>query len=163
MSLIVARHRTGHQGGITEAGQRDDAVRTEIRTFILPDEDNSDRMQEISSFLRTVEVQRIDTAYAGGAWRILVLYHDLRSQEESAQIRSAIAQALQNWRVKAAQKSGDDPRTLLPDSLVAEIAAKAPTTLIELANLLPGKDAPSARHGAAIVDVVKETMSLLAD
>ena len=62
---------------------------TEIRTFIIPDAD-AEAQSYLSGFLRTVEVQRIDTAYKDGAWRVLVLYQDLKRKEESQQIEAAI-------------------------------------------------------------------------
>ncbi|MBP2301424.1 HRDC domain-containing protein [Azospirillum picis] len=136
---------------------------TEIRTFIIPDATAEEGQAQLSSFLRTVEVQRIDTAYADGAWRVLVLFTDLRRKEESLQIEAAIAAALNGWRDKAAAQAGQPREAMLSDDVVSEIARFAPTTEHELSIILGARGQTAAPHGAEIVQVVRSTLDLLID
>lgn len=136
---------------------------TEIRTFILTDGTGSAENDDLSSFLRTVEVQRVDTAYADGAWRILVLYQDLKRKEESAQIESAIVGALNTWRDRVAARSGISRDAVLPDEIVVEIARYAPTTEHELAVIISGRGFDVGQHGAEIVQVVRQMLEDLID
>ncbi len=136
---------------------------TEIRTFIIPDANADEAQDRLSSFLRTVEVQRIDTAYAGDGWRVLVLYADLRRKEESQQIEAAIAAALNGWRDRVAAGVGVTRDVILPDDLVQEIARFAPTTEHELSIIVGGRDLPVPLQGAEIVQVVRSTLDLLID
>ncbi len=99
---------------------------TEIRTFTIPDIDAEEAQAHLSSFLRTVEVQRIDTAYAVDGWRVLVLFTDLKRKEESQQIEAAIAAALNGWRDRTAARSGTTRDAVLADDLVQEIARIRP-------------------------------------
>lgn len=131
---------------------------TEIRTFRIPDLDAEGAQTELSAFLRTVEVERIDTAYADGAWRILVLFQDLRRKEESLQIETAIAAALNGWRDRIAAREGLARDAVLPDDLVSEIARFAPTTEHELNVLAGSRDLDIGPHGAEIVGVVRSTL-----
>lgn len=136
---------------------------SEIRTFQIPDEEPEEAQHALSSFLRTVEVQRIDTAYAAGAWRVLVLYQDLRRKEESLQIETAIVDALNSWRDRTAARQGIPRDAVLPDDLVPEIARFAPTTDRELSVIIGTREFDSGSHGAEIVQVVRSTLEDLVD
>lgn len=136
---------------------------TEIRTFRIPDADAEPAQAELSAFLRTVEVERIDTAYADGAWRVLVLFQDLRRKEESLQIETAIAAALNGWRERIAARDGVERHKVLPDELIPEIARYAPTTEHELTVLVGSRDVDVGPHGAEIVGVVRSTLEDLID
>ena len=135
----------------------------EIRTFRIPDTDAEPAQAELSAFLRTIQVERIDTAYADGAWRVLVLFQDLRRKEESLQIETAIAAALNGWRDRVAAREGLARDAVLPDELVPEIARFAPTTEHELTVLVGSRDLEIGPHGAEIVGVVRSTLEDLID
>ncbi|WP_448188287.1 HRDC domain-containing protein [Azospirillum sp. sgz301742] len=135
----------------------------EIRTFRIPDLEAEAAQAELSAFLRTVEVERIDTAYADGAWRVLVLFQDLRRKEESLQIETAIAAALNGWRDRIAAREGLARDAVLPDELVSEIARFAPTTEHELNVLVGSRGLDVSPHGAEIVGVVRGTLEDLID
>lgn len=130
----------------------------EIRTFIIPDEHSDDVREKLAQFLRTVEVQRIDTAYADGAWRVLVLFQDLRHKEEAKQIETAIVAALNAWRDRAAVRDGVPPDHVLPDAATPEIARFAPTTEHELSIIAASAGIENARYGGEIVQVVRSTL-----
>lgn len=136
---------------------------TEIRTFDIPDAEREPAQNFLSNFLRTVEVQRIDTAYADGAWRVLVLYQDLRRKEESAQIESAIVGALGSWRNRVAKRDGVSPESILPEDLLPEIARFAPTTERELSVIVGAAGFDPSGHGAEIVGIVRSTLEDLVD
>lgn len=136
---------------------------TEVRTFIIPDAHADEAQVNLSSFLRTVEVSRIDTAYADGAWRVLVLFQDLKRKEESQQIEAAIGAALNGWRDKVAKAAGVGREAILADDLVTEIARFAPTTEHELAIIIGARDLPVGQYGGEIVQVVRSTLDLLID
>ncbi|HYH19409.1 MAG TPA: HRDC domain-containing protein [Azospirillum sp.] len=136
---------------------------TEIRTFQIPDATREEAQTMLSAFLRTVEVQRIDTAYADGAWRILVLYQDLRRKEEALQIETAIAAALNLWRDRVAARDGLSRDSVLPDELVPEIARFAPTTEHELSIIVGTRDFDLGARGGEIVQVVRSTLDELID
>ncbi|MGQ9365705.1 HRDC domain-containing protein [Azospirillum sp. ST 5-10] len=136
---------------------------TEIRTFQIPDATREEAQGVLSAFLRTVEVQRIDTAYADGAWQVLVLFQDLRRKEESRQIESAIIGALNAWRERVAHRTDTTRDAVLPDELVPEIARFAPTTERELSVIVGTRDMGVGQHGAEIVQVVRSTLDELID
>lgn len=136
---------------------------TEIRTFQIPDATREEAQAMLSAFLRTVEVQRIDTAYADGAWRILVLYQDLRRKEEALQIETAIAAALNLWRDRVAARDGLSRDSVLPDELVPEIARFAPTTEHELSIIVGTRDFDLGNRGGEIVQAVRSTLDELID
>lgn len=136
---------------------------TEIRTFQIPDAERDEAQAVIGAFLRTVEVERIDTAYADGAWRVLILFQDLKRKEESIQIETAIVRALESWRDQAAQRNGVARETVLPDELLPEIARFAPTTERELSVIIGTRNAEVGTHGADIVHVVRSTLEELVD
>jgi hypothetical protein len=71
---------------------------SEIRTFKIRDAAVHEDELALGEFLRTVDVARIETTYAGDAWHILVMFEELRKREETAQIQSAIVAALNHWR-----------------------------------------------------------------
>lgn len=136
---------------------------TEIRTFTIPDASAEEAQEHLSAFLRTVEVQRIDTAYVDGGWRVLVLFQDLRRKEESLQIETAIVAALNGWRDRAAAREGIARDTILPDELMPEIARFAPTTERELSVIVGARDLDVGHYGAEIVQVVRATLDELID
>lgn len=136
---------------------------TEIRTFQIPDATREEAQAALSAFLRTVEVQRIDTAYADGAWRILVLYQDLRRKEEALQIETAIAAALNLWRDRVAARDGVPRESVLPDELVPDIARFAPTTEHELSIIVGTRGFDPGPHGGEIVQAVRSTLDELID
>lgn len=136
---------------------------TEIRTFTIPDASADEAQGHLSSFLRTVEVQRIDTAYADGGWRVLVLYKDLKRKEESLQIEAAINAALNGWRDRTATREGLARDAVLPDELVPEIARFAPTTERELSIIVGARDLGVGQYGGEIVQVVRATLDELID
>lgn len=135
----------------------------EIRTFIIPDEHSDEAREKLAHFLRSVEVKRIDTAYADGAWRVLVLFQDMRHKEEAKQIESAIIAALNGWRERAALRDGLTPDAVLPEAAAPEIARFAPTTEHELSILAASNGIEAARYGAEIVQVVRSTLEDLID
>jgi len=129
----------------------------ELRTFSIRDAATEEDEQQIAGFLRTVEVERIDTAYADGGWRVLVHYRDLRRREEQAQIESAIQAALNNWRGDVARSQGISRDEVLSNTLLAEVARFAPTTEVELSVIASSLGESTHKHGAAIVAVVRQT------
>jgi len=135
----------------------------EIRTFAIRDAAAEEDEGRLASFLRTVEVDRIDTAYADGAWRVLVQYRDLRRKEERAQIETAIQAALNSWRAEVARNTGLEKDAVLPAALLSEIARYAPTTEIELAVIGNSIGVSTRERGAEIVRVVRQTMEDLTD
>lgn len=136
---------------------------TEVRTFTIPDAQADEAQANLSAFLRTVEVHRIDTAYSDGAWRVLVLFQDLKRKEESQQIEAAIGAALNSWRDRVAKANGVGRDAVLADDLVMEIARFAPTTEHELSIIIGARDLPIGQHGGEIVQVVRSTLDLLID
>ena len=131
---------------------------TDIRSFVLPDTGGETEREKLIHFLRSVEVSRIDTAYAEGGWHILVIYEELRQREESAQIKSAILGALIGWRNGIAATTGSLAEEVLPEELADEIAHYAPTTVHELSVLVQDRGWPTGLHGAEVVQVVRETL-----
>ncbi len=137
----------------------------EIRTFFLPDaEDDSARAcQELTDFMRAVEIDRIDTAHAGDGWRLLVIYRPLKAREERAQIKTAIHAALIGWREKTITSTGADRPTVLPDDLAGEIATYAPTTVRELSVIVGDRPWALESFGRDVVQVVRATLDELID
>lgn len=135
----------------------------EVRTFILPDENTEQARHDIAAFLRSVVVERIDTAYAEGAWRVLVLFEDARRKEESEQIESAIRDTLLSWRDREVTRSGSSREEICPDPLLDEIAHYAPTTERELTTIASSHGVDVSRHGAAMVLEVKKMLDALID
>ncbi|WP_207476582.1 HRDC domain-containing protein [Arenibaculum pallidiluteum] len=133
-------------------------MKGEVRTFKIRDSATQEDEEHLAGFLRTVEVKRIETAYAEGAWHILVVFEDLRRREESAQIRSAILESLSNWRNRTAQDMGFARDALMPDAALQEIARYAPTTEVELSVIAGSLGLNLAEHGAALVQVVRQTL-----
>jgi ribonuclease D len=93
---------------------------SEIRTFKIRDAAVHEDELALGEFLRTVDVVRIETTYAGGAWHILVMFEELRKREETAQIQSAIVAALNNWRAQAAAAHNIEREAVMPSSAVQE-------------------------------------------
>ncbi|QJE73565.1 aldolase [Aerophototrophica crusticola] len=133
----------------------------EIRTFSIRDAASEEDEGRLAAFLRTVEVERIDTAYADGGWRVLVHFRDLRRKEERAQIETAIQAALNLWRADMARNLGIDREAVLPSALVSEVARYAPTTEIELSVIANAVGVNVRERGADIVRVVRQTMEEL--
>ncbi len=134
---------------------------SEVRTFVIPDDSPEIARGEVADFLRSVVVHRIDTAYADGAWRVLVLHEDARRKEESEQIESAIKGALVVWRDRLAARDGIPRETVLPEALLSEIAHYAPTTERELATIASSRNFDISSYGAAIVLEVKKMLDAL--
>jgi len=133
----------------------------EIRTFAIRDESAEEDEKRLAAFLGTVDCDRIDTAYADGAWRVLVHFRDLRRKEERAQIETAIMHALNSWRAEVARNHGLEKDAILPGALLSEIARYAPTTEIELAVIGNAIGVSTRERGADIVRVVRQTMDEL--
>ena len=134
---------------------------TEVRTFVIPDDNPDTARLEVAGFLRAVVVERIDTAYANGAWHVLVLHQDARRKEESEQIESAIKDALAGWRDRLAAREGVSRDSILADDLLAEIAHYAPTTERELATIASAQGFDVSSYGATIVLEVKKMLDAL--
>ncbi|MFV3073845.1 HRDC domain-containing protein [Niveispirillum fermenti] len=130
----------------------------ELRTFTIRDASAEDDEHRVANFLRTVEVERIDTAYAGESWRILVHYRDLRRKEEQAQIETAIQAELNLWRSEVARNLAVDREEVMSNHLLAEVARYAPTTEIELSVIVSSLGEDAHKRGAEIVRVVRRTM-----
>lgn len=133
----------------------------DIRTFKIRDSHVREDEATLKEFLRTVEVQRIESAFSDGAWHILVLYEELRRREEIRQIQSAIIGALNAWRTQAAADFGLMRADVLPDQAVSEIARYAPTTEVELGVIAGTLGLDLTRHGSSIVQVVRQTLDEL--
>ena len=136
---------------------------TEVRTFFIPDQDARDIEAEVAAFLRSIEVRRIDSAYADGGWRLLVLFEDLRHKEESAQIESTILTALGGWRERKVKRDKLTRDQVLPDELMAEVAHFAPSTERELQVIASGKGFDLGANASEIVQVVRDTLNALVD
>ena len=134
---------------------------SEVRTFVIPDGASDQAQHDIAGFLRSVVVDRIDTAYADGAWHVLVLFQDARRKEESEQIESAIRGALVTWRDREAVGSGVPREEVATDALLDEIAHYAPTTERELLSIASAQNIDVGFHGAAIVLEVKKMLDAL--
>ncbi|CAK0776075.1 Aldolase [uncultured Gammaproteobacteria bacterium] len=136
---------------------------TEVRTFFIPDQNAHDIETEVAAFLRSIEVRRIDSAYADGGWRLLVLFEDLRHKEESAQIESVILTALNGWRKRRAIRSKLLQEQVLPDDLMAAVAHFAPSTERELQTIAGGKGFNLDADASEIVQVIRDTLNALVD
>ncbi|NBC34547.1 MAG: aldolase [Alphaproteobacteria bacterium] len=142
----------------------------QVRTFRIrnsaagssaPETGGADDERAVSAFLRAVEVDRVETAYAEGAWHLLVLYRDRKDQEEAAQIASAVAAALRDWRALAAAREGLPATALLSDALLEKVALAVPTTTIELAELQDGDRRDPGPFATEIVQVVRHALAEL--
>lgn len=122
-----------------------------------PAEDES----AVSTFLRSVQVERVETAFAEGAWHLLVVYRDRKDQEEAAQIASAVAAALRDWRHSAAARETMDASAVLSDALLEKVALAVPTTTIELAELQDGSRREPGPFASEIVQVVRRALAEL--
>ncbi len=133
-----------------------------VRSFEIPGGDARDVSETaVAAFLSSVEVERIETAYDDGAWRLLILFRDRREQEEAAQIAQAVTSALKHWRDRVARTAGVDPVGILDDEVLGAIARYVPTTTLEL-NIVLGSAAESiSQHHEEIVSVVRDTLGEL--
>jgi ribonuclease D len=134
---------------------------SEIRTFKIRNAAVQEDELALGEFLRTVDVARIETTYAGDAWHILVMFEELRKREETAQIQSAIVAALNHWRTQAASAHNIEREAVMPSAAVQEIARYAPTTEIELTVVGNALGIDMSVFGAAIVHVVRQTLEEL--
>jgi ribonuclease D len=134
---------------------------SEIRTFKIRDAAVHEDELALGEFLRTVDVARFETTYAGNAWHILVMYEELRKREETAQIQSAIVAALNHWRAQAAAAHNIEREAVMPSAAVQEIARYAPTTEIELTVVGNALGIDTSVFGGAIVQVVRQTLEEL--
>lgn len=135
-----------------------DIMNLELRTFTIRDAAAEEDELRVANFLRTVEVERIDTAFAEGGWRLLVHYRDLRRKEEQAQIETAIQQALNGWRSEVARNLGIDREEVMSNHLLGEVARYAPTTEVELSVIISSLGEEAHTRGSEIVRVVRQTM-----
>lgn len=133
-----------------------------IKTFVIRDQNAEADELQLTSFVGSVDVVRMETCYDNGAWRVFVMYNDLRHREEQAQIESALLGALTSWRKATAQAAGVDSIALLSDGALLEISRAAPTTAIELTSLPELKGVDLHKHAPAIVQVVRQTLDDLA-
>lgn len=133
-----------------------------VRTFEIREGEEAEEDEErVSTFLRAAAVERIETAFADRRWRLLILYNDQKDKEESAQIASAIAAALKQWRRSAAQRGSIQPGEVLSDEAVTTIAQCVPTTPLEL-RLVLGRDTTAAEpYQTEIVQIVRQTLDAL--
>ena len=134
-----------------------------VRTFVIADDDPLAGEGAVSDFLAQVQADRIDTAYAPGGWRVLIVYTDPRRAEEAEQIASVIAANLRAWRDQLAAASRRDPQEVLPEDLLTKIAQYVPTTTLELRVVLSAHEAGEAlrRHDEEIVHIVRQTLDEL--
>lgn len=135
-----------------------DIMNLELRTFTIRDAAAEEDELRVANFLRTVEVERIDTAYVEGGWRLLVHYRDLRRKEEQAQIETAIQQALNSWRSEVGRNLGVDREEVMSNHLLGEVARYAPTTEVELSVIVSSLGEDTHARGSEIVRVVRQTM-----
>ena len=131
-----------------------------VRTFHISDDDPRAGEEAIANFLAHVHVDRIETAYADGGWRTLIIYNDPRQAEEAEQIASVIAANLRGWRDGPASGFGGDGAVVLSDDLIGQIAQYVPTTALELRVILNSGNVHEAvhRHQDDIVQVVRQTL-----
>ena len=136
----------------------------QIRTFRIPEPAGNgstatDQERAVAAFLRRVKVERIETAYHDSAWSLLVLYQDQKDQEEAAQIASAVASALREWRSETAERENVSPNTVLGDALLERVALAVPTTTLELAELQNGEAGNAMAYAGQIVQVVRAALA----
>lgn len=133
-----------------------------VRTFeVHADDRQSDDEHAVARFLKSVDVDRVDSAYSDGAWHLLVLFRDRREREEAEQIASAIAFSLKSWRSAKAKSEGMDPSQVLADDILAQVAKFVPTTTLELRVVLGQEGAPISPFEDDIVHVVREALDEL--
>ncbi len=132
-----------------------------LRTFQIRDGQVAEDERAVANFLQTVQTERIDSTYAPGGWRLLVLFRDPKSTEESAQIASVIAAALKRWRAETAGRMGVDPSSILTDEAVSRAAQYVPTTSLELRVTLGVDEGNFSPFESEIVQVVRRTLDEL--
>jgi ribonuclease D len=133
-----------------------------VRTFeVRSDVHRRDDEDAVDAFLRSVTVERVDTAYADGGWRVLVLFHDTRHKEEAAQIASVIAAALKDWRTAKADQIGSEPADILPDEAIDKVAHYVPTTAIELRVVMGVTHEKAGPYAEDIAGIVRRTLAEL--
>lgn len=133
-----------------------------VRTFqVRAGDSQAEDESAVAHFLKSVDVDRVDTAFSDGAWRLLVLYRDRREREESEQIASVIAFSLRSWRTAKAKAEGMDPSEVLSDEVLTQVAQFVPTTTLELRVVLGQEGAPISPFEEDIVHVVREALDEL--
>jgi ribonuclease D len=133
-----------------------------VRTFEIRNGTTAREDEEaVSAFLRAVEAERIETAYAAEGWRLLIVYHDTKDKEESAQIASVVAGALRAWRAAEAIRRGVAPLVVLGDDDLDTVAHYVPTTALELRTVMGTGDDGTAPYEEEIVQVVRQTLDEL--
>lgn len=127
----------------------------ELRSFQIRDGAAEDDEARLAAFLRSVAVARIDTAYADGAWRVLVHYEDPRRRDERARVERDILAGLNAWRAARAAERGVDREAVLTQALAAEIARYAPMTEVELSVIAGALGADVGGQAADILRIVR--------
>ena len=131
-----------------------------VRTFEVRNGSHKrDDEDTVDSFLRSVSVDRIDSAYSGGSWQVFVLFHDTRQKEEAEQIASVIISALRVWRMTKAEEKSIDPLYLLPDETIEKVAHYVPTTAIELRVVMGDSQETAGVYAEEIVEIVRDTLN----
>ncbi len=137
-----------------------------VRTFEIRDGATARQDEEaVSAFLRSVDAERIEAAFAPGGWRLLVLHHDMKDREESAQIASVVAGALRAWRATEAIRAGVAAAAVLNDEALDKVAHYVPTTTLELRLVLGETGGEGGDDGSPyeeeIVHIVRQTLDEL--
>lgn len=133
-----------------------------VRSFEIPGGDKRDAAETcVSDFLGSVEVERIETAFENGVWRLLVMFRDRREKEEAAQIAQVVSSALKQWREQIAAATDVAPTDILSDEVMASVARYVPTTTLELNVVLGAAAEPILQYQNEIVAVVRETLGEL--
>ena len=133
-----------------------------VRTFeVREGAQKSDDEASVAAFMKSVDVDRVDTAFVDGAWRLLVLYRDLREREEAEQIASLVASSLRSWRERKAKREQLTPAAVLSDDVLNQVAQFVPTTTLELRVVLGQEGAPISPFEDEIVAVVRDALGEL--
>ena len=133
-----------------------------VRSFEIPSGEGRDVAETlVTEFMASVEVERVETAFDDGAWRLLVMFRDRREQEEAAQIAQVVSSALKQWRDRVAQATDVLPDDVLSDEVMASIARYVPTTTLELNVVLGAAAEPIVQYQNEIVAVVRDTLGEL--
>ena len=133
-----------------------------VRTFeVRSGAQKSDDEASIGAFMKSVDVDRVETAFVDGAWRLLVLYRDLREREEAEQIASLVASSLRSWRDAKARRERTAPTDVLADDVLAQVAQFVPTTALELRVVLGQEGQPVSAFEDEIVAVVRDALGEL--
>ena len=133
-----------------------------VRTFeVREGAQKADDECSITAFMKSVDVDRVDTAFVDGAWRLLVLYRDMREREEAEQIASVIASSLRSWRDMKAKRQQIEAVQVLSDDVLTQVAQLVPTTTLELRVVLGKEGEPVSAFEDEIVAVVRDALGEL--